>query len=172
MRIYLAARYTRREELCRYRDTLRAMGHDVQARWLDGKHQISDKGQPIGDHGEAIVEGHDASQRNAELRAKFAQDDFEDVTGADAVISFTEPPRSQANRGGRHVEYGVALALGKRLLVVGHRENLFHWLPQAEFYETPEAAFASCPNARPHGERVSDTVQDDVGQGAKYDKEL
>lgn len=146
VRIYLAARYTRREELCRYRDTLRAMGHDVQARWLDGKHQISDNGTPIGDHGEALVEGHDTSQRNAELRAKFAQDDFEDVSGADAVISFTEPPRSQANRGGRHVEYGVALALGKRLLVVGHRENLFHWLPQAEFYETPEAAFASCPN--------------------------
>ncbi len=153
MRIYLAAQYTRREELCRYRDTLRAMGHDVQARWLDGKHQISDNGTPIGDHGEALVEGHDTSQRNAELRAKFAQDDFEDVSGADAVISFTEPPRSQANRGGRHVEYGVALALGKRLLVVGHRENLFHWLPQAEFYETPEAAFASCPNAERQGRR-------------------
>ncbi len=151
MRIYLAARYSRREELCRYREQLRAVGHDVQSRWLDGKHQISDTGKPIGDHGEALVEGVDDGSTqvcNAALRAKFAQDDFEDVTGADAVISFTEPPRSNANRGGRHVEYGIALALGKRVLVVGHRENLFHWLPQVEFYATPEAAFAECPNTK------------------------
>ncbi|MDD5705082.1 MAG: hypothetical protein PHR35_04095 [Kiritimatiellae bacterium] len=144
MRIYLAARYSRREELCRYREQLCAMGHTVQARWLDGTHQISDAGQPIGDHGEALVEGHNAEDRGAELRAKFARDDYEDVIGSDVVISFTEPPRSLANRGGRHVEYGIALALGKRLLVVGHRENLFHWLPQAEFYAAPEAAFAAC----------------------------
>ena len=99
MRIYLAARYSRREELCQYREQLRAMGHDVQARWLDGKHQISDKGTPIGDHGEALVEGVDDGSTqvsNIELRAKFANDDFEDVCGSELVINFTEPPRSKA----------------------------------------------------------------------------
>jgi len=144
MKIYLAGRYSRREELCEYRKQLQELGHDVQSRWLDGKHQISDTGKPIGDHGEALVEeiGNDNWERNSALRAKFARDDWEDVTGADVVISFTEAPRSNANRGGRHVEYGVALALGKRVIVVGHRENIFHWLPVVEFFETWEATKA------------------------------
>lgn len=145
MRIYLAARYSRREELCIYRDQLRAIGHDVQARWLDGKHQLSDKGVPIGDGGEALVEGVDDGStqvQNAELRAKFACDDWEDVTGAEVVVSFTEPPRSNASRGGRHVEFGIALARESRVIVVGYRENIFHWLPQVEFFDTWEAARA------------------------------
>lgn len=51
------------------------------------------------------------------------------------MISFTEPPRSGASRGGRHVEYGIALARGVRVIVVGFRENIFHWLPQVEFHQ-------------------------------------
>lgn len=34
MRIYLAARYSRREELLGYRDDLHAAGHVVTARWV------------------------------------------------------------------------------------------------------------------------------------------
>ena len=124
------------------------MGYEVQSRWLDGKHQISDKGQPIGDHGEALVEGDATSIRSAELRAHFAHDAWEDVTSADVVVSFTEAPRSSASRGGRHVEYGIALGLGKRVLVVGYRENIFHWLPHVEFYETPTMALAVLANEK------------------------
>lgn len=36
-KVYLAARYSRREELCRYREELTALGYVVQARWLNGK---------------------------------------------------------------------------------------------------------------------------------------
>lgn len=57
MLIYLAARYSRRLELCGYREQLRAAGHKVQAVWLDGEHQISDLGTPIGEGGEVLVEG-------------------------------------------------------------------------------------------------------------------
>ena len=135
MNIYLAARYSRREELLRYKVDLEYLGHTVQARWLDGNHQLADDGAPIGDSGEKLVEsGGDGDQRAATLRAKFAQDDFDDVTGADIVISFTEAPRSKPHRGGRHVEFGIALALGARCLVVGHRENIFHWLQEVEFH--------------------------------------
>lgn len=133
-RVYLAARYSRRMELCGYREQLRGAGFNVQSRWLDGGHQISDTGTPIGDSGEALVEtgGNEAAQ----LRHKFATDDFEDVCSAEIVINFTEPPRAKANRGGRHVEFGIALALKKQVFVVGHRENIFHWLDHVEFYET------------------------------------
>lgn len=149
MKIYLAARYSRREELCGYRQQLRDIGHDVQARWLDGKHQLSDAGTPIGDNGEALVEGVDDGStqvQNAALRSKFALDDWLDVTVADLVISFTEPPRSSASRGGRHVEFGVALQKGARVIVVGYRENIFHWLPNVEFCTTWPEALALCQN--------------------------
>jgi hypothetical protein len=151
LRIYLAGRYTRREELCGYRAQLEAAGHSVQARWLNGEHQIADDGKPLGKCGEALVEGplrsgealaeHGQSERAVSLRTSFAIDDWEDVTGADCVISFTEPPRSKAGRGGRHVEFGIALGRGKRVVVVGYRENIFHWMPGVEFCATWQEAF-------------------------------
>lgn len=138
MKAYLASRYSRRVELCGYREQLRPIGIEVTSRWLNGSHQISRDGQPIGDHGEQLVDGDDGSQdeRAAELREQFAQDDFDDVMAAKMVIAFTEPPRSDASRGGRHVELGLALASGKQVLVVGYRENIFCWLPQVRFFET------------------------------------
>jgi hypothetical protein len=154
MKIYLASRYSRREELCQYRTELQAVGHTVTSRWLNGEHQIDDGGKPIGEHGEALVEGtlrsgeklseHEVSTRADALRAHFVKEDCEDVYAAECVISFTEQPRSPlGTRGGRHVEFGLAVAWGKRLLVVGCRENLFHYLPQVEFCATWEAAKAA-----------------------------
>lgn len=141
--VYLAARYSRRLELCQYREQLQKRGFLVQARWLDGGHQIDASGVPIGESGEALVEAGDA-QRAAELRSKFAADDFEDVTMAEIVISFTEAPRTpSSNRGGRHVEFGIALARGAVCIVVGHRENIFHWHPDVEFYPTWEECLES-----------------------------
>jgi hypothetical protein len=148
--IYLAARYSRRLELCHYREQLAEMGHFIQARWLNGGHQLDDVGKPIGDSGEQLVEGTGAASevRAAELRAKFAQDDWEDVSTADWVISFTEAPRTTGNRGGRHVEFGIALANRARVTVIGYRENIFHWLPQVEFFSTwPEFLSSLCASA-------------------------
>lgn len=153
--VYLAARYSRREELCEYRERLREMGFLVRARWLDGGHQLADNGTPIGENGEALVEGDagGCSDESRRLMAKFAKDDLEDVNAADIVISFTEPPRSNASRGGRHVEFGIALARGSRVIVVGYRENIFHWLPQVEFVGTIEDAIALMENHPTEGGR-------------------
>ena len=43
----------------------------------------------------------------------FALEDYADVSAADIVVSFTEAPGSGAARGGRHVEFGLALAWDK-----------------------------------------------------------
>jgi hypothetical protein len=155
MRIYLAARYSRRLELCGYREQLRAAGHDVQAVWLDGEHQISDKGVPIGETGEALVEGTlrpgerlppaDLSERAASLRQKFARDDFRDVLMCELLIAFTEQPRHEASRGGRHVEFGIALGLMKQVWIVGPRENIFCWLEDVRQFDTFEAAMGALP---------------------------
>lgn len=144
VKVYLAARYSRREELCRYREQLQAHGFIVTSRWLNGTHQLDAAGAPIGDAGEQLVESGDGREAAA-LRRRFCEEDVADVLDADVVISFTEEPRKpSSNRGGRHVEFGIALGMraaqvqeGKdvyRLIVVGHRENIFHWLDSVEFY--------------------------------------
>lgn len=118
-KIYLAARYSRHPELQGYARDIEWAGHDVTSRWIRGGHQISDTGL--------------SEEGTVEERERFAQEDWEDLLAADWVISFTEEPRSGHSRGGRHVEFGAALALGKRCIVVGHRENVFHCLPHVEF---------------------------------------
>lgn len=146
MRIYLAARYSRRTELCEYRRQLALAGHTVQAQWLDGEHQISNEGTPIGEQGEGLVEGKlrpgerlpqdEMSDRAAALRQKFARDDFRDVASCELLIAFTEPPRSSNSRGGRHVELGIALGQMKRVWIVGPRENIFCWLDGVRQFDT------------------------------------
>lgn len=74
-----------------------------------------------------------------ERREEFSKKDLYDVIGADCVISFTEAPKSMPSRGGRHVEFGIGLGMQKRLIVVGHRENVFHHHPNVEFFETTHA---------------------------------
>lgn len=146
MRFYLAARYSRREELLGVRDVIEALGGEVTSRWLNGNHQISDTGVPIGDEGEQLVEDPDGDlaagdgERAAALRAKFAMDDYQDVRRADVLVAFTEPPRSTASRGGRHVELGLALAWTEHIIIVGPRENVFCWLPWVDHYERWDTA--------------------------------
>lgn len=132
MRIYLAARYTRREELCGRADDLRAIGHEVTSRWLLGAHQALDVDLMTTTDADVVAK-----------RERFALDDLEDLFDAHWLISFTEPPRSGHSRGGRHVEFGVGAALGKRLVVVGHRENVFHCLPNVEFFDAWPAALTA-----------------------------
>ena len=118
--IYLAARYSRLCELQGYQSDLEILGHLVTSRWINGSHEGS------------LETGS----------AKFAQEDRDDLIAADWVISFAEPPRTFNSRGGRHVEFGMALALGKRVIVVGYRENVFHYLPEVEFFETWKSCLA------------------------------
>ena len=140
MKIYMAARYSRRLELCGYREKLQELGHEVTSRWLNGTHQITDAGVPIGDQGESLVErdvGGDSPEAAA-LHQRFAHQNYEDVLAAKLFIGFTEPPRSLHGRGGRHVEMGIALTLMKEIWIIGYRENLFCWHEDVQFFPTFE----------------------------------
>ena len=127
-KIYLASRYSRFPEMQKVRADLEAMGYTVTSRWINGGHELTKEGS---------TEAHEAE------RVRYAQEDFEDLLAADTVISFTEVPRETKTRGGRHVEHGMALALGKRTIVIGWRENVFHCLPQCEFFADWAAAALS-----------------------------
>ena len=134
MRIYLAARYSRREELCGYAAALRSFGHVVDARWLLGNHQIHEGADKV-----------ELATISVPIEGRpFALDDYDDVANSDLLIAFSESPRSDASsRGGRHVEFGLALAWSKRVIVVGPRENVFHTLPQVEHHWTWEECLDS-----------------------------
>ncbi len=68
---------------------------------------------------------------------------------ADAVIIFTEIPNTILATGGRHVEFGLALAQGKRVIIVGPRENVFHYLlPDSQVFVTWNKAFVTMRRQR------------------------
>jgi hypothetical protein len=53
-------------------------------------------------------------------------------------------PNTILATGGRHVEFGLALAQGKRMIMVGPRENVFHYLlPDSQIFATWNKAFAT-----------------------------
>jgi hypothetical protein len=123
MKIYLAARYSRHKELQEYAKRLEALGCEITSRWIHGNHQVDDRGL--------------SQEADPTLRIRLAREDFNDVDRASMMISFTEEPRGTSSRGGRHVEFGMALASGHSPnVVIGHRENVFHCLPQVQFFPT------------------------------------
>jgi nucleoside 2-deoxyribosyltransferase len=135
MKVYLAARYSRHPEMQQIEASLRAMGHEVTSRWIQGGHELSKEGSTEAQQAE---------------RGRFAEEDLADLLAADCCLCFTEEPRSTNSRGGRHVELGIAIGAGKRVVVVGWRENVFCCLPSVEFFETwPSAASALALEALP-----------------------
>jgi nucleoside 2-deoxyribosyltransferase len=122
MNVYLASRFPRSDELREYRRQLESHGIHVTSRWLQGGHEWVQDGQ------EQTVPLDEA--------ARFGQEDLEDIDDADVVVCFTEEPRSAASRGGRHVEFGYALATNKRIVIVGPRENVFYCLDWPTIVQT------------------------------------
>jgi hypothetical protein len=104
------------------RDVLHAMGHTVTARWIDCHPDV------VGDFSSSFTV-ETLAERPQDC-APLGQHDLDDIDAADAVISFT----STGGKGGRHVEFGYGIAKGKRSIVVGAREHVFHTLSPVEWY--------------------------------------
>ncbi len=110
MKVYLAAHYDRFPLMRSWRYRLGLAGIGVTSRWIDGGHELGDF--PTDDQ-----------------RARLAREDLEDLDAADVVVLFNPAEDHWAGRGGRHVELGYAIGKGKPIVLVGERENVFHWLP-------------------------------------------
>jgi len=119
MKIYLAARYGRKHEMQEYASYLETIGHIITSRWL-----VS----------------HEAEETKANYNAyyevleTYALEDLEDVDRAEAVVSFTHKRGTPVSGGGRHVEFGYGYARGKRMIIIGEKEHIFHHLPMVEIY--------------------------------------
>lgn len=122
---YFAARYSRHPEMRQRRaELLTAIpSARVTSRWIDC-------------HGGEL----DASYTPEVLNAKPDEcwqhgcDDLDDLLAADTIVSFTGD--GGGGKGGRHIEHGYAIRDGKRLVIVGPRENIFHCHPETEVYAT------------------------------------
>ena len=118
MEVYLAARYSRRPEMRVISEILEHNGISVTSRWLD----------------ETISPESQLSDVTPSFCLGTALADLEDIRQADTMVFFSEDPTVGTPRGGRHFEMGYACGIGKRLVVVGGEENIFHYLPGVVHY--------------------------------------
>lgn len=128
MNIYLAARYSRLLEMQECAKKIEMLGGTVTSRWTKGDHQVLDA--------DLMHEAH----RDRALQ--FMREDLEDIEKADAVVFFAEKLRTPT-RGGRHFEFGYALARNKLLYLIGSPEHIFHLDEEIVAFETFEKFAAS-----------------------------
>lgn len=128
MRVYLAGPYAKREQLRAYGEELTRVGFTVCSSWLEETHEIN----------AGTVDS--AAELTDEAVDKHAVEDLVDVQRSDLLVVFTAKSlgltRDEAFSGGRHVETGYALALGKPVVVVGDPENVFHRLSRVTVVPT------------------------------------
>ncbi len=135
MRIYLAARYREHPLMREWKKILEADGHEVTSRWINGSHELKD--------------ARDDGQRRT-----FAMEDIADINVAHVVILLSDGGSGDGARGGRHVEFGLALAWGKRIILVGQPENVFHFLSVVEKASTIEEVVAMIRESRLAGKAI------------------
>ena len=107
-KVYIAASYPRRSEAQGLMALLEMSGVKVTSWWLR----------------EETKEGYD--QKSDSHFGVAAARDIADVIEADTIICLTDG-KVQLSRGGRHAEFGIALAMGKQCIIVGPREQVMHY---------------------------------------------
>jgi hypothetical protein len=113
MRVYLAARYAWMLKMAEVGDQMKALGFDITSQWI----YYAEEGK--------------TREENAVM-------DLEDVRRADALVCYTFLEGTPIPGGGRHSEFGMAYAWGKKVYIVGPREQIFHWLPGVTQFDTTE----------------------------------
>lgn len=103
MKVYIAAPYPERDYAIAVMLACEARGITVTSRWLKSPDELADK---------------------------FAKEDLADVAAADWLLALNPLTYENKGTGGRHVELGYALALGKRIALVGERTNIFHYIAE------------------------------------------
>lgn len=106
MKIYLAAQFKEQCVMIQWAIFLHEHGHEITSRWLLAIEELT-------------------NTKSAEDAAKV---DLEDIDMSDIVISSTLNRGEMFTGGGRHIEYGYALAKRKKLINIGGHESVFHSL--------------------------------------------
>ncbi len=107
-KIYIAAPYELRDAAISLKQILEVCGYEVTAKWLVD-----------------IDQDDDATARK----------DLADVARADVLLLLNPEAYRRSGTGGRHCEFMYAWALGKEVVVLGVRSNIFHHLSNVRVIE-------------------------------------
>lgn len=121
MKIYYADLYPHKALAAQRRDQLKSLGFDVVSTWMD--------------------ESHDGNIHTEQLTVEehifYGTRDLKEIDQCDMLVLNQPSPTEVVtmnprylSRGGRHTEFGYALKAGKALVVIGERENIFHFQPE------------------------------------------
>jgi nucleoside 2-deoxyribosyltransferase len=103
--VYIAAPYPLRDAAIAVMQRLEDAGFEVTSTWLKQEDKLDDA---------------------------YARLDLADVDRADALVALNPPEWVSTGTGGRHVEFGYALARQKPIVMVGERANIFHYLREVQ----------------------------------------
>lgn len=117
MKVYLAAAYSRRQEMKQLATELSGIGVEVTGHWFDKPEGVTDT---------TVTNKYLIDCAIADIRAIREADYFvrfpNDLHGSTYV-------RSDLATAGKDFETGYAFALGKPIFVVGGKQNIFDRLP-------------------------------------------
>ena len=148
MKVYLASNFEEASRLRAWRDEHFARYKlTCTSSWLEVAASKTTTGAKMPSMGESD-----------EHRCEMARLDVEDVLRSDALVLFNDLHLHGRGRGGRHVELGIALGWNeakqrlsfnrefsfrpKLIVVVGVRENVFHYHDQVRWAPDDDAALA------------------------------
>lgn len=114
MKVYVAAHC--RWAACHVADVLRSVGVDVISSW----------------HGKVFLP---TESHNEPERREIAIEDASEVIDCDALVLVAGKEKYS---GGKFVEAGIAIGLGKQVVVLGRRENMLLWHPLVVRVDEPE----------------------------------
>ena len=113
IRVYIAAPFQLQDAAIALREFLEDGGIGCTSSWLEAPENIDDH---------------------------WARRDLSDVARCDVFVAMNPEDWSSRGTGGRHVEFGYALALRKPVLILGTRTNIFHHLRDVACCAVEDAA--------------------------------
>ena len=125
MLVYIAAPFSYKDDLKSFRAELEERRIEVTSRWLD----------------ECAAPTATLDQFPDDYHLDTTNTDINDINRCNVLVLFTIDPLGPPKpRGGRHWETGYAYAKGKEIVIIGPRENIFHYLPDVKVFSTKTEA--------------------------------
>jgi hypothetical protein len=137
MILYFAGSFSRKPELLVCMAEFEAQGHTCTSRWLKTDHEDDVTSD------DELAPGGPAED--------FALEDIDDIGSAEGLLFFSSRDHEAKGRGGRHTEFGIALATQKPIFFIGRREQAFHALvPSFWMYDDFEQFIGDLENVQDH----------------------
>lgn len=123
LKVYVASRWDDRDKAMEIKAQLEGAGLICTSTWLTP-------------HDEQSMNALAAEGDMVSKARQRAVKDCEDINAADVYLVYSPKESHRNGTGGKHVELGYALAQGKASVVIGDRENIFHYHPLVRRVDT------------------------------------